>query len=520
MTALYAPHEEKVDRKENGPIDENHSQKENAPMKCPTAVIVPALLLLASACRAESKTEDDIRRSVVRIHAAQRYPNLLKPWMKYDARQSSGSGVVIDGQRILTNAHVVLYAKQIYVEPYQSSDKLAATIERVDHDLDLAVLKVDDANFWKSRPAMRKAPELPETKEAVSVYGYPVGGSSLAVTKGAVARISHAFYGSGLGLIIQIDAAVNPGNSGGPVLVKDQMIGLATLSSSEGQHIGYVVPNEEIDGFLKMTAGQKGKPFLLDSLQVLQNDALRSKLKLAPSVRGLLVRAPASSKPSYPLKKGDVLTRIGSYDIDNDGMIRVKDNLRLSFAYVVPKLAVADRVPVTVWRQGRSQTIDLPVARDHRLLLSPLSGKYPSYFVYGPLVFSPASAELLRLVEGHLKEESPMLTRWNEKAASDGEELVVTTALLTHRIGKGYADPTGQVVKEVNGTRIRNLRHLVETLRKLTDQYVEFEFYEKHTETLVFDRKQVLAAMDEILSDNNIGQPCSADLRDAWKAAK
>src|SRR5262249_23709633 len=113
-------------------------------MKCPTAPIALALLLLAgNACRAESKTERDIRRSVVRIHATQRFPNHLKPWMKDNPREISGSGVVIEGQRILTNAHLVMYAKQIYIEPYQSSDKLAATIERLAPDIDLALLKVE-----------------------------------------------------------------------------------------------------------------------------------------------------------------------------------------------------------------------------------------------------------------------------------------------------------------------------------------------------------------------------------------
>ncbi len=96
----------------------------------------------------------------------------------------------------------------------------------------------------------------------------------------------------------------------------------------------------------------------------------------------------------------------------------------------------------------------------------------------------------------------------------------MVTSMLPHPIAKGYGDPTGQVVKQVNGTRIRNLRHLVETLRNVTDQYVEFEFYEKYVETLVFDRREVLAAMEDILSDNSIGQQCSADLREVWKPAK
>lgn len=491
-------------------------------MKTPTAPVALTLLLLAgNVCRAESKTERDIRRSVVRILATQRYPNHLRPWMKLNTREISGSGVVIDGQRILTNAHLVIYAKQIYVEPYQSSDKLAATVERLAPDIDLALLKVEDAAFWKNRPAVRKATGLPEGKDAVSVYGFPVGGTSLAVTKGAVARISYGPLGSEYGLHIQIDGAVNPGNSGGPALVKDEMIGVVVGASVQGQNIGYVIPNEEIDDFLKRPAGKSsGKPRIMDEMQTLLNDALRNKLKLDKNIRGLLVRTPASAEPSYPLKRGDIITRIGTYDIDNDSMIRVKENLRLSFLYAVPKLVARERVPLTVLRQGRSQTIELPVLRERHMLLRSLEGKYPSYFVYGPLVFSPASTPLARILENVALEGSPLWSRANQEAAFPGEELVVVTTMLPHKIRKGYSDPTGQVVKEVNGKRIRNLRHLIETLAGLNDRYVEFEFHEKYVETLVFERKEVLAAMEDILTDNNIGHPCSADLRSAWKPSR
>jgi S1-C subfamily serine protease len=503
-------------------------------MKWTTGPIVAVLLLAAGVCRADSQTETDIRRSVVRILATQRFPNLLKPWMKQEPREITGTGVVIDGQRILTNAHLVTYAKQIYVEPYQSSDKLAATVERLAPGIDLAVLKVEDKTFWKNRPAVPRAADLPEGKDAVSIYGYPVGGSSLAVTKGTVTRINYGLLGSQppmeygllgseMGPYIQIDAAVNPGNSGGPALVKDRMIGVVFGSSLEGQNIGYVIPNEEIDYFLQRRGGSRDhKPRIVDELQSLHNDALRNKLKLAKSVRGVLVRAPASADSSYPLKKGDVLTHIGPYEIDNDGVIRVKDDLRLVFQYIVPKLARQNRVPLTILRQGRSREIELPVVCEERELLRELHGKYPSYFVYGPLVFSPASAPLARALYDQelVPRGSPLLSRGDKDVAFDGEELVVVTSMLPHRIGKGYGDPSGRVVKQVNGVKIRNLRHMVETLRRVADQYVEFEFHEKYVETLVFDRAEVLAAMEDILSDNSIGQQCSADLRAVWKPAK
>lgn len=105
-------------------------------MKWTTGLIVSAMLL-AAACHADSKTERDIHRSVVRLSASQRYPNLLKPWRKDNPPEVAGTGVVLDGQRLLTNAHLVVYAKQIYGQSTRSSDKLAATVERIAPSIDL-----------------------------------------------------------------------------------------------------------------------------------------------------------------------------------------------------------------------------------------------------------------------------------------------------------------------------------------------------------------------------------------------
>jgi S1-C subfamily serine protease len=486
-----------------------------------TALLVPALALLASAAAAaEDKADKDVRRSVVQVFATQRAPNVLKPWQKQSPREVAGSGVVLDGKRILTNAHLVLYAGQVYVQPYQSSDRHAARVVRAAPGIDLAILQLEDDAFFKDRPPVPRAAELPEVRDTLSVYGYPIGGSSLAVTRGTVARIGFGPYGySELGLHIQVDAALNPGNSGGPALVKDHMVGLVIGSSLEGQNIGYLIPNEEIDAFLK--DGGKPRPRIRDELQALQNEALRKKVKVGRDTRGVLVRAPYSQVASYPLRKGDVLTRIGSYDLDNDGMVRVKDNLRLPFYYVVPKLARDGRVPATVLRDGKARAVELPVPDTTRPLVRPLLGRPPSYFVWGPLVFSPASTTLAMMLEGHVQDGSPLLTRRNDEAAFDGEELVVVVAMLPHKLSKGYGDPTGQVVREVNGTRVRNLRHLVEVLRDARGPFVEFEFCEKYVETLVFERKEVLAAMDDILSENNIGKQWSDnDLRKAWPSQK
>ncbi len=136
-----------------------------------------------------------------------------------------------------------------------------------------------------------------------------------------------------------------------------------------------------------------GKPNVLDQFQTLENDALRAKLGVPKSVRGLLVREPYRREPSYPLKEFDIVTRIGTYEIDNEGMIQAQDNLRLSFVSQLHKLVREGAVPVTVVRDGKAVEVALPVSRDPGRLFRGYEGRYPSYFVCGPLVFSPVVAD-------------------------------------------------------------------------------------------------------------------------------
>ncbi len=106
------------------------------------------------------------------------------------------------------------------------------------------------------------------------------------------------------------------------------------------------------------------------------------------------------------------------------------------------------------------------------------------------------------------------------EAETSTAELVMVTAMLPHVIAKGYGDPAGQIVSRVNETGIRNLRHLVETLRDATGRFVEIDFADAHVETLVFDRQEVLDAMEGILAENGIRRQGSADRLAAWEAKK
>src|SRR5205823_9694053 len=111
--------------------------------------------------------EEAVRDSVVRISVSVRSPDPMHPWTKQSPREASGTGVVIEGKRILTNAHVVTYASQLFVESNQSSDKLPAQVEAVSPGIDLAVIRLEDESFFEKRTPLVRTTALPEVKETV-----------------------------------------------------------------------------------------------------------------------------------------------------------------------------------------------------------------------------------------------------------------------------------------------------------------------------------------------------------------
>jgi S1-C subfamily serine protease len=485
-----------------------------------------------AAAAAPSEVSTVVENSVVKIFTTVRRPDYYKPWTKEAPSELTGSGVVIEGKRILSNAHVVLYASQVQVQANQSGDKVSATVEAVAPGIDLAILKLDDETFFDTHPPLPRARLLPDIKDTVLAYGYPEGGTSLSITKGIVSRIEFAPYHLGTsGLRIQIDAAINPGNSGGPAVVGDKMIGLAFSHLASSESIGYIIPCEEIDLFLKGISGGRyeGKPSFVDDLQTLENRALRAFLKLDKDTHGTIVHQPYSDDPAYPLKHWDVITKIGDTPVDDEGMIQLNSDLRVLFTYKVQSIASHGKVPLTVIRGGKPVAVELPVQAKHPLVIPSLEGAYPSYFVYGPLVFSTATQEFVdglisadrRWVQFLTESGSPLITRWGDKPAFPGEGLVVVSSpFFPHKLAEGYSNPLGRVVKSVNGAPVKNLNHLVELLRDSKDNFIRIDFAQRGAETLVFPRAQMTAATDDILNDNDLRSQGSADTMVIWNQAK
>lgn len=498
-------------------------------------LIVSAFSLLSTSSYAEGKAKSasdtnlvNLEKSVVKVFSTLRGPDPFKPWSKAAPQEVTGSGVVIEGKRILTNAHVVEYASQVQVQNGQDGNKVGARVIAIARGMDLALLELEETSFFDTHLAVARSNKLPEITDAVFAYGYPTGGNSLSITKGIVSRIEFVDYdGAVSGLRIQVDAAINPGNSGGPVIAGDKMIGLAFSGLMNAQNIGYIIPNEEIELFLNDVADGKysGKPILLDVTQTFENPVLRDFLKLDKSVEGCIVHAPYNVGTPPVLKEWDVITHIGDTPIDNQCMVKLKPNVRVMFKYKVQQIAAKGLLPLTVVRAGKTMKLQAPVYAGRPHLISDLQGGYPSYFILGPIVFSRATIEYLSFIgnnapalNGYAYNASPLVTLRGEMPSKEREELVVVASpFFPHKLVTGYSNRFGAVIYSINDIPIRSLKHLVEVLRDLKDELIVIHYDQRWGETMVLPRKAMILETEAVLSDNGIRSQGSPDMMAVWE---
>ena len=482
----------------------------------------------AEASAKDAPAPPEIEKSTVRIFVTKRGPNVFRPWMKEPPVEETASGIVIEGKRILTTAVSVQYSNDIQVQANQAGDKVAAEVEFSDTDMDLAVLKLEDESFFDSHPPVPRADGLPLLKDPLFVYGFPVGGISLSVTKGIISRIE---YGSGGGFPyynfrIQIDAALNAGNAGGPAVSNGKMVGVALGSLNNAQNIGYVIPNEEVEIFLREAASGKvaEKPSFYDYYHRIENAGFRRFLGLPKDESGVAIQSIASSDPSYPLRQWDVIEKVGSYEVDDQGMVRVGE-LRLRFPYAVRKEAKDGKVPMEIFRKGGHLHVDVPLTK-REMLVPGVRGAYPPYFIFGPIVFTKGTQALVTDITDNSRfratltfDGSPMEYRRGDTAAFPGEELVIVPCpFFPNSLAIGYSEPFPRVVDTINGIKVRNLRQVVEILRDAKTEFISITFAERNREDLFFPREETVAATEGILADNGVRAQASPDLLEVWKS--
>lgn len=479
-------------------------------MRIAWMVLVSTLFLSANI-----KQEDVTKQAIVKIYTTAKTPNYQEPWNS-SMRSSTGSGAIIEGGYILTNAHVVANQAFIEVERYGQRKRYIAKVYAVSHQADLALLQVEDRSFFAGVTPLTFG-SLPNVEQKIVVYGYPVGGSTLSATIGVVSRVEHHTYAhSGESfLAVQVDAAVNPGNSGGPALSDGKIVGVVMQHISKSQSIGYLVPVNIIKHFIEDMKDGKYDGFsdLGLGTQKLENPAIRRYYGLDENTSGkLIVKVIHNTSSAGSLKEGDILTAVDGHNVENDGTVEFRKHEFTHYQHFVDAYQMGEKVKLDIIRDRKKMQVEAPLkytADDIYLVKTTRYDTMPSYFVYGGYVFSPLTRNLILSTNINRLHLSYLASRWQEEEKS---EVVVLLKVLASDISRGDNEFAMWPIDKVNGEGFKNFKEFYQKINAIKDRYIVLE--DNDGVRIIIDRKEAQTKQSEILKKYNIEFDRSIDFRE------
>lgn len=317
--------------------------------------------------RATRAVAQAVEPSVVHIDAGQR---------RFGA---TGSGWVYDGQgHVVTNAHVVRGAGSILVSFFDGRIT-EATIVGTDPFTDIAVLKVDDTTSL--HPIARATGERVHQGDKVFAFGSPFG-FRFSMTEGIISGLGRspdsALEFGGYTNFIQTDAAVNPGNSGGPLVnTRGQLIGMNVAiatgrendGTTEGQSAGisFAIPLATIESIVEqlINDGRVQRGFLGITMNFGREPVLVDGQFRGAGVRVSQV-SPQGPAEQAGLRPGDIITEINGQVLTSSDVLRA----------VVSTTPPLQTLPVTVLRNGDPVTLQVTLGQmPDEILLSQAVGR-------------------------------------------------------------------------------------------------------------------------------------------------
>ncbi len=467
----------------------------------------------------------NIKDAIVKVYTTYNPPNFHEPWQMLGQQALQGSGFIIEGNRILTNAHVVQWQTFVQVRKSGQARKYTARVEYVAHETDLALLRVEDEDFFKGIVPLRIG-GLPEIRDEVAVYGFPVGGDRLGITQGVVSRIEHIVYNhSGAYLLAcQIDASINIGNSGGPVLKGDEVVGVAFQGMLKRgfENVGYIIPAPIVRHFLediKKDGVFHGTPELGLKMQKMENPALLQRFGLKHGETGALVNKifPGSPAEGFILQD-DVVVALDGYSVEEDGTVEFRRGERTFLGYIWQQKHIGDTVNVDVVRNGERKHFTIPLNKAigmERLVPNMQYDHMPTYYIYGGLVFTPLVLNYLKEYgdEDNWRINSPveLLNLYENSEPSEKlKQVVILAKVLADDVNIGYHTYLDGVIVAANGRTISNLNELIAAIENNKGAFHVFEDSKGHR--LILDRLKADKRGPEILRRYKIVSDRSADL--------
>jgi serine protease Do len=444
------------------------------------AAPAPKILPVDSPWRAVQKKVKD---TVVQVFVYTAQYNWFEPYKSPSQGRTRGSGFFIDDDgHIVSNYHVVNDAVNIKIQiPSLGKERFDVKIVGVGPERDIALLKLTDDSYEKIKKQLGQIPFLKfgnsdkvvRTQEILSL-GYPLGQEKLKSTQGIVSgreRLGRESY-------IQITAALNPGNSGGPSLNRDgRVIGINTSAITRAQNVGYIIPINDVQSVLKQLFKEKlaRRPFLGVELNY-ANDAMVEYLG-NPEPGGVYVSRVFDNTvfDKFGIEEGDMLYQINGHTLDRFGETSVSwSEDKVSLIDLVNRFEVGQDLRVVIYRNGKRKEFNgiltlndpLPIRR-----IYPMFEEVDYEIIGGMIVMELRLNHILPLMAK--RKDFIKYIRYENQSDS---KLLVTHVFPNSTTHLSRVVGAGDIITHVNGKEVTTLDEFRDAARtSIGKQFVSFK---------------------------------------------
>jgi len=395
--------------------------------------------------------------SVVRIIAQNIKININFPNKIDSIKPAYGTGFFIDNKgTILTCAHVILNSNpnKIFIEVPGIGEKLfEVKVLKICPEYDIAILKTIS---YKSKYYLQllKKNNLKQF-DTVEALGFPFGGqqSNLKVTKGIVSGRNDG--------LIQTDAALNPGNSGGPLLSNGIVVGINASIIKDSNNVGYAIPIERYY-ILKSDASKKDDVLIQRPESGFYfNNGSEELIKFVTNKsnnlkNGVYINFVYKDSPAYKagLRKKYIILKIDKYDIDNNGLLNIYwFGEKLNVDEYISNIKLGKKITLKcLTDQNHIKTINII----HNYFKIPIDIVFPLYQKLDYEIFN--SFVLMNLYINHIKttKNGNLLAYVNPSEREEGKVLI-SDILYGTKLANRDIFEIHDIIDEVNGKKISNL---------------------------------------------------------------
>ena len=284
------------------------------------------------------------------------------------SQTAAGTGFILssDGY-VATNKHVVSGASKIGVILDDGTAYEDVELVGTDPLNDFAIIKINNVNNLS--PVKLGDSKTTSAGQQVVAIGNALGAYQNSVTSGIISGKGRSLTATDSGRtqyetlsdMIQTDAAINGGNSGGPLVnAAGEVIGINTAYASQGNNVGFAIPISSVKGIIKNVLSGKGFERAVIGVRYINLTPTIAKEKNLSVTRGALIASSKNNKAIISgsagdkagLKENDIITAVNGTEIGSSG----------SLSSLIGEYSVGDTVKITVVRGGRTETLELTLA--------------------------------------------------------------------------------------------------------------------------------------------------------------